>query len=69
MPKFKRDILGDFQTMCKTLIFSNKGCMKPLWIGDGICDDQTNNEDCNYDGGDCCIENPNVDYCNDCECK
>lgn len=46
-----------------------KGCMKPLWVGDGFCDDETNDEDCNYDGGDCCTENPNVDYCNDCECK
>ena len=24
------------------------------WIGDGECDDATNNAECNYDGGDCC---------------
>ena len=23
-------------------------------IGDGYCNDETNNADCNYDGGDCC---------------
>ncbi len=22
-------------------------------IGDGMCDDQNNNAECNYDGGDC----------------
>ena len=24
------------------------------WVGDGYCDDETNSENCNYDGGDCC---------------
>ena len=24
------------------------------FIGDGYCDDTANNENCNYDGGDCC---------------
>ena len=24
------------------------------WVGDGYCDDTLNNEDCEYDGGDCC---------------
>ena len=23
-------------------------------VGDGICNDETNNLECNYDGGDCC---------------
>ena len=29
------------------------GCYKG-WITDGYCDDINNNQDCNYDGGDCC---------------
>ena len=48
---------------------SNETCLYEELLGDGFCDDETNDEDCNYDGGDCCTENPNVDYCNDCECK
>jgi hypothetical protein len=43
-------------------------------LGDGFCDDATNTEACNWDGGDCCEES-NQDYefddgyyCNDCEC-
>ena len=36
-------------------------------IGDGFCDDETNNADCNYDGGDCCV-NINTDHCSDCTC-
>ena len=28
-------------------------CAYPDWIGDGECDDETNNALCNFDGGDC----------------
>jgi len=41
------------------------------WIGDNYCDDQCNNDDNDFDGGDCCQEEPNDDwtaYCNTCEC-
>ena len=31
-------------------------CEKPHWIGTGYCTDVNNNEDCDYDGGDCCEE-------------
>ena len=37
-------------------------------IGDGYCNDETNNADCNYDGGDCCGTCVNVDHCSECEC-
>ena len=26
------------------------------WINDGFCDDETNIESCQFDGGDCCLE-------------
>ena len=29
-------------------------CLLKDWVGDGICDDTTNNKKCNYDGNDCC---------------
>ena len=38
------------------------------WIGDGYCDDINNSPDCTYDGGDCCGDNINTDYCTECQC-
>ena len=36
-------------------------------VGDGFCNDESNNHVCNYDGGDCCL-NINTDYCSECIC-
>ena len=44
------------------------GCTNSAWVGDGYCDDVTNNMDCNYDGGDCCGDNVNTAYCSVCQC-
>lgn len=43
-------------------------CSKPEFIGDGYCDDITNTEKCDFDGGDCCVEQPNHRYCDNCTC-
>ena len=43
-------------------------CEIPSWIGDGYCDDVTNNADCHFDGGDCCGVNVNTSYCTECIC-
>ena len=37
-------------------------------VGDGFCNDETNNEICNYDGGDCCLYVNNIDQCSNCIC-
>ena len=37
-------------------------------IGNGHCNDETNNPACNYDHGDCCLSNPNTDHCSECLC-
>ena len=37
-------------------------------IGNGYCNDETNNADCNYDGGDCCMLNVNSEHCTECKC-
>ena len=41
-----------------------------MHVGDGYCDDEDNNEECKYDGGDCCDNRtPDWDnYCDDCFC-
>jgi len=36
--------------------------------GDGVCDDEFNNIECDYDGGDCCISNMNTTRCDYCHC-
>ena len=38
------------------------------YIGDGYCEDMINNEECDWDGGDCCGNNVVTDYCTVCEC-
>ena len=39
------------------------------YIGDGFCDDVTNIAECNHDGGDCCGDDVNTDFCNECICN
>ena len=37
--------------------------LEPNMVGDGVCNDESNNPECSYDGGDCC-SNPDG-YCDD----
>ena len=53
--------------MCPTN-FIKIGCAFAAWVGDGYCDDITNNLICNYDGGDCCLSNITTHYCRECIC-
>ena len=34
-------------------------------VSNGFCNDETNNPDCNYDGGDCCLNLVGDGFCND----
>merc|ERR1719158_1936634 len=43
-------------------------CGSPQWKGDNYCDDENNNAGCGYDGGDCCGDDVNTQYCSACEC-
>jgi len=43
-------------------------CGSPQWFGDSYCDDNNNNEACGWDGGDCCGDDVNTQYCSACEC-
>ena len=43
-------------------------CGSPQWKGDNYCDDENNNEGCEWDGGDCCGDDVNTTYCSVCEC-
>ena len=44
------------------------GCDDVALVGNGFCNDETNNADCNYDGGDCCVVNENTNSCSECFC-
>ena len=46
----------------------NIDCWQLVGVGDGICDDQANTLECNYDGGDCCMGIKGL-YCTQCICK
>ena len=52
------------------ICYETTGCGSnhPNWIGDGYCDDETNNEECSYDGNDCCGPNVNTNWCTECIC-
>ena len=45
-----------------------KECERDIYlIGNGYCNDETNIEECNFDGGECC-GNANTDKCYNCTC-
>ena len=73
------DIYTDYcvECICYESSFSSSGttstpssCESPLvnFVGDGSCDDENNNEGCQFDGGDCCGPNVLTDYCTECIC-
>merc|ERR1711939_1286485 len=52
---------------------SAPGCGSIKYKGDGNCDDNNNNEGCDYDGGDCCYKTVKggqvkKTYCTECQC-
>ena len=42
--------------------------MKVALVGNSFCNDETNNPDWNYDGGDCCVVDGDTIACSDCSC-
>ena len=44
------------------------GCNQNL-VSNGYCNDNNNNLECDYDGGDCCLTNLNTDHCSICSCS
>lgn len=55
------------QEICQKIDCDNF-CPNQNWVGDGICDDFNNNQPCNFDGGDCCLEELIIDHCEICQC-
>ena len=57
--------IGVYNTTTST---SSNECPYPEFVGDNYCDDPNNNEECDWDGGDCCGNNVNSNFCSVCEC-
>ena len=45
----------------------NNGTCNAGWIADNYCDDINNNPECEFDGGDCCQEDPAEGWNNYCQ--
>jgi hypothetical protein len=61
-----------FHTVVAMLLFTIKHYLGPScdisYMGDGYCDDITNIEGCGFDGGDCCLDDIDTSYCDECLC-
>ena len=69
-------LMGKFEGRCSLIagtIFSYCQCFEisvntaltgcsQATFNDGVCDEQNNNEECGFDGGDCCDHKPGWDY-------
>ena len=49
-------------------ILSILGCHNLTLVGNGLCDDETNILECNFDDGDCCGPNITTTHCTECQC-
>ena len=56
---------GELYIMC---LLVDLGCDLIKLVGDGVCNDETNTANCNFDGGDCCLNVINKEYCSECTC-
>ena len=54
--------------ICLENVTYGADCRHQSSKGNGVCNDFANTKECDYDGGDCCLEGGNYDYCADCEC-
>ena len=58
-----------FQQFVAAKTLGHQLCIKE-WLGDDICDEKNNIEECDYDQNDCCKDDSNFELnCADCSCK
>ena len=63
-----RTVFLSLKALLKFLPNSFLACTLLDIVGDGYCNDESNNLECNYDGRDCCGDCVNTDYCTECIC-
>jgi hypothetical protein len=51
------------------IVCENLTCLASHFLtGNGFCNDEANNAECNFDGGDCCGSCVNTEFCIECIC-
>ena len=61
----------NFEHCAECTCFHQETCLagvNHIFVGDGVCNDETNNAECNYDGDDCCGSCVYTEYCTQCAC-
>ena len=51
------------------MAYPNCRALNAFEVGDGLCQDEHNIEECGYDGGDCCHEKVDGEYLGDGRCN
>ena len=55
-------------SFCENVVCLDQVCNGLItFIADGFCDDENNNVECYFDGGDCCFDVETY-FCDDCHC-
>ena len=72
-PYFNRAYVVSVKTQSHTTVYdfflNYEECSGRIaLIGNGYCDDDNNNKECKYDGGDCCGYCISTEFCTICEC-
>ena len=58
------------ETLIFHIFFTETCDVRAGSLGDDYCDDDANNEACEFDKGDCCLlDSESKRYCKDCLCK
>ena len=63
------NLLIRISKLYRFILLCSADCSHSFLIGDGMCNDETNNADCNYDGGDCCLSDIKTNKCLECACS
>ena len=53
---------------CECYTGDTDGAILNRLVGNGYCNDVTNNANCDFDGGDCCGSCVNMEHCSECAC-
>ena len=67
-PKLTENKIIQTSLIYNTTSKSPNHCKMFEFVGDGFCDDETNDELCDFDGGDCCDTKHDRSLCSECFC-
>ena len=68
LPKYSGDKISQTTVDFNTSSEPPNYCKMVDFVGDEVCDDEVNNELCDFDGGDCCDIKHDRSLCSECFC-